>query len=114
MDLKDDAAASGERTGASSTAVDPTQIGGLCRFYPQEWPLIEELVVVNVREIAEMGAYVTLLECVAGRAAPPPRAPRRLPPLRPPRPFLSPRLQVRRGRGHDFAVGAVAPAHPLH
>ena len=114
MDMKDDAAASGERTGASSTAVDPAQIGGLCRFYPQEWPLIEELVVVNVREIAEMGAYVTLLECVAA----PPRAAALAPlgpsatPTAPAR--FAPFPQVRRGRGHDFAVGVVAPAHPLH
>mmetsp|Transcript_44664 Transcript_44664/g.77293 ORF Transcript_44664/g.77293 Transcript_44664/m.77293 type:complete len:358 (+) Transcript_44664:78-1151(+) len=33
-----------------------------CRFYEQQFPEIEELVVVNVRHIAEMGAYVTLLE----------------------------------------------------
>lgn len=64
-----DAAADGGEEGrderkSKGTAVDPTQIGGLCRYYPQEWPAIEELVVVNVREIADMGAYVTLLECV--------------------------------------------------
>mmetsp|Transcript_38901 Transcript_38901/g.49656 ORF Transcript_38901/g.49656 Transcript_38901/m.49656 type:complete len:344 (+) Transcript_38901:170-1201(+) len=33
-----------------------------CRFYEQQFPEIEDLVVVNVRNIAEMGAYVTLLE----------------------------------------------------
>ncbi|OQS06856.1 eukaryotic translation initiation factor 2 subunit alpha [Thraustotheca clavata] len=33
-----------------------------CRFYENRFPEIDELVVVNVRSIAEMGAYVSLLE----------------------------------------------------
>jgi len=33
-----------------------------CRFYEDTYPEIESLVMVNVRNIAEMGAYVTLLE----------------------------------------------------
>ena len=33
-----------------------------CRFYKNRFPEIEEVVVVNVRSIAEMGAYVHLLE----------------------------------------------------
>lgn len=33
-----------------------------CRYYEQEYPDAEQLVVVNVKNIAEMGAYVTLLE----------------------------------------------------
>ena len=33
-----------------------------CRFYENQFPAIEELVVVQVRQIAEMGAYVKLLE----------------------------------------------------
>ena len=33
-----------------------------CRYYEPQYPEIEELVMVNVRNIAEMGAYVTLLE----------------------------------------------------
>jgi translation initiation factor 2 subunit 1 len=33
-----------------------------CRFYENVYPEIEEVVVVNVTEIGEMGAYVTLLE----------------------------------------------------
>ena len=33
-----------------------------CRFYENEFPAIDELVVVQVRQIAEMGAYVKLLE----------------------------------------------------
>ena len=34
----------------------------MCRFYENQYPQIEEVVMVNVRTIAEMGAYVTLLE----------------------------------------------------
>lgn len=34
----------------------------VCRFYENQYPGIEEVVMVNVRTIAEMGAYVTLLE----------------------------------------------------
>eukprot|EP01083_Nonionella_stella_P267549 903830_1 len=33
-----------------------------CRFYESEYPEIESLVMVNVRNIADMGAYVSLLE----------------------------------------------------
>ena len=33
-----------------------------CRFYEKKTPDVEDLVVVNVRHIAEMGAYVRLLE----------------------------------------------------
>lgn len=33
-----------------------------CRFYENEYPEPEEVVIANVTEIAEMGAYVTLLE----------------------------------------------------
>lgn len=33
-----------------------------CRFYEDQFPELESLVMVNVRNIAEMGAYVTLLE----------------------------------------------------
>jgi translation initiation factor 2 subunit 1 len=33
-----------------------------CRFYEHEFPEIESLVMVNVRNIADMGAYVSLLE----------------------------------------------------
>ena len=33
-----------------------------CRFYDNEYPEIESLVMVNVRNIADMGAYVSLLE----------------------------------------------------
>lgn len=33
-----------------------------CRFYEQKYPEIDEVVMVNVTQIAEMGAYVKLLE----------------------------------------------------
>jgi translation initiation factor 2 subunit 1 len=33
-----------------------------CRFYENQYPEPEEVVVVNVTQIGEMGAYVTLLE----------------------------------------------------
>jgi len=33
-----------------------------CRFYEQKYPEIDEVVMVNVRSIADMGAYVHLLE----------------------------------------------------
>lgn len=33
-----------------------------CRFYENQYPPVESLVVVNVKQIAEMGAYVQLLE----------------------------------------------------
>ena len=33
-----------------------------CRFYKQQYPEIDDVVMVNVRSIAEMGAYVHLLE----------------------------------------------------
>ncbi|XP_014671953.1 PREDICTED: eukaryotic translation initiation factor 2 subunit 1-like [Priapulus caudatus] len=33
-----------------------------CRFYKERFPEIEDVVMVNVRSIAEMGAYVSLLE----------------------------------------------------
>lgn len=34
----------------------------LCRFYKEKYPEVEDVVMVNVRSIAEMGAYVHLLE----------------------------------------------------
>jgi hypothetical protein len=33
-----------------------------CRFYEAKYPDIDELVMVNVKQIADMGAYVKLLE----------------------------------------------------
>jgi len=33
-----------------------------CRFYAERYPEIDDVVMVNVRSIEEMGAYVHLLE----------------------------------------------------
>ena len=33
-----------------------------CRFYEQKYPEVDDVVMVNVRSIADMGAYVHLLE----------------------------------------------------
>jgi len=33
-----------------------------CRFYPQKYPAVEDVVMVTVKSIAELGAYVELLE----------------------------------------------------
>lgn len=33
-----------------------------CRFYRQKYPEVEDVVMVDVRSIGEMGAYVHLLE----------------------------------------------------
>ncbi len=33
-----------------------------CRFYENQYPEPEEVVMVNVTNISDMGAYVTLLE----------------------------------------------------
>ena len=35
-----------------------TALGGNCRFYEAAFPELEECVMVNVKRIAEMGAYV--------------------------------------------------------
>ncbi len=38
-------------------------VGGLsCRFYEQRYPEMEDVVMVNVRSIEDMGAYVHLIE----------------------------------------------------
>lgn len=41
--------------------LDPSQ-RLVCRFYENQYPEIEEVVMVNVKNIAEVGAYVSLLE----------------------------------------------------
>ncbi len=33
-----------------------------CRFYEEPFPDVEQAVMVNVNKVAEMGAYVSLLE----------------------------------------------------
>ena len=40
----------------------PSKMVLTCRFYEQRFPEIDDVVMVNVRSIADMGAYVHLLE----------------------------------------------------
>mmetsp|Transcript_9329 Transcript_9329/g.28117 ORF Transcript_9329/g.28117 Transcript_9329/m.28117 type:complete len:340 (-) Transcript_9329:75-1094(-) len=59
---------------ATPTTLDPPEEGAFrlyvgedkrnldCRFYEQKYPEVEQIVMVNVRNIADMGAYVSLLE----------------------------------------------------
>jgi translation initiation factor 2 subunit 1 len=59
---------------AVPTTIDPSENGGFrvyvgedhknldCRFYENPFPEIESVVMVNVRNIADMGAYVSLME----------------------------------------------------
>jgi polyribonucleotide nucleotidyltransferase len=46
------------------TKEDSAEMGSLsnCRFYENQYPQVDDLVMVQVRQIAEMGAYVKLLE----------------------------------------------------
>jgi len=47
----------------SSACFSCVEMPGLsCRFYQHRFPEVEDVVMVNVRSIAEMGAYVSLLE----------------------------------------------------
>ncbi|KAM0682377.1 hypothetical protein MDAP_002215 [Mitosporidium daphniae] len=54
----------------SSASISKTSISKInvdrdkydCRMYENKYPEVDDLVMVNVRQIAEMGAYVTLLE----------------------------------------------------
>lgn len=48
--------------GASSVPLYEESDALRCRFYENQFPEPEEVVMVNVTEIGEMGAYVTLLE----------------------------------------------------
>ena len=47
--------------------INPAMIGVSCRFYEREYPEVEECVMVNVKRIAEMGAYVQVRRA-GGRA----------------------------------------------
>lgn len=49
-----------QATGDPQTGGDPSRL--MCRFYEQKFPDVESVVMVNVRQIAEIGAYVHLLE----------------------------------------------------
>lgn len=42
-----------------------------CRFYTNKFPEVDDVVMVKVRSIAEMGAYVTLSEYVVTTHCPP-------------------------------------------
>lgn len=45
------------------TSVSQTGRANLnCRFYENEFPEVEDVVIVEVKQIADMGAYVQLLE----------------------------------------------------
>ncbi|KAK1064300.1 hypothetical protein LTR12_011733 [Friedmanniomyces endolithicus] len=43
-------------------SLSPTMSLTNCRFYEEKYPEIDSFVMVNVKQIAEMGAYVKLLE----------------------------------------------------
>ncbi|KAJ3327200.1 hypothetical protein HDU76_012241 [Blyttiomyces sp. JEL0837] len=55
---------------AANAAATPTAVAAMsaqqarlqCRMYESKFPEVDDLVMVNVRQIAEMGAYVHLLE----------------------------------------------------
>jgi len=51
-----------ESDGSMRLYIGDDKINLDCRFYEQQYPEIESLVVVTVRHIADMGAYVSLLE----------------------------------------------------
>lgn len=69
-----------------------------CRFYENQYPEPEEVVMVNVTEIGDMGAYVTLLEYDNIEVTRPAAL---LVPADPP-------------TGHDLALRAVTKTHPLY
>ena len=49
-------------SGASTAAATADKEVYSCRMYGNRYPEVDDLVMVNVRQIAEMGAYVNLLE----------------------------------------------------
>lgn len=38
-----------------------------CRFYEQIFPQVDDVVMVNVRQIADMGAYVKLVRMISSK-----------------------------------------------
>lgn len=79
MSAEDSAAAGATKegdtvVGSTPVSTDPSENGGfrvytgedrknlICRFYEEKYPEIESVVMVNVRNIAGMGAYVSLME----------------------------------------------------
>lgn len=57
MDSKDD-----EVDVAGSLGADDSSKTFRCRFYENQYPEINEVVMVNVTQVGEHGAYVTLTE----------------------------------------------------
>jgi len=53
-------AAAAPQPAAMSIPFNPSH--SLSRMYENQYPDVDDLVIVNVRQIAEMGAYVRLLE----------------------------------------------------
>lgn len=51
-----------EEAAEAARQQDDSQNQFRCRFYENQYPEPEEVIMVNVTEIGEMGAYVTLLE----------------------------------------------------
>ncbi|KAI8593414.1 eukaryotic translation initiation factor 2 alpha subunit-domain-containing protein [Geranomyces variabilis] len=49
-------------TPSAAAALDERQSRLQCRMYEQKFPEVDQLVMANVRQIADMGAYVQLLE----------------------------------------------------
>ena len=49
-------------TPSAAAALTAQQSRLACRMYEERFPEVDSLVMVNVRQIAEMGAYVHLLE----------------------------------------------------
>ncbi|KAJ3414828.1 hypothetical protein HDV05_005985 [Chytridiales sp. JEL 0842] len=58
----DAAAVAAPITPAAAAAISAQQARLECRMYAERYPEVDDLVMVNVRQIAEMGAYVHLLE----------------------------------------------------
>jgi hypothetical protein len=49
------------KTENTDNCFDPTTTSNKMRYYKQKYPEVDELVMVQVRQIAEMGAYVKLV-----------------------------------------------------
>jgi hypothetical protein len=49
------------KTENTDNCFDPTTTANKMRYYKQKYPEVDELVMVQVRQIAEMGAYVKLV-----------------------------------------------------
>ena len=73
------------------------------RYYEQRYPEVDELVMVQVRQIAEMGAYVKLVRCnfLSTRSFPAHLMRRKV-------------ARVRQHRRHDPALRAVKKTNPIY